>query len=73
MNSCQISSGVTGVEEMKPDSAVRMCKGELCCVGDSAVTREACKEDIYHRHSLWLLSADESKQMAPGKLYCLDN
>lgn len=55
------------------DSAVRMCKGELHCVGGSAVSREACKEDIYHIHSLWLLSVDESKQMAPGKLYCLDN
>lgn len=34
---------------------------------------ESCKQGIYHRATLWLLSAEKAEQVARGVLYCLDN
>lgn len=32
---------------------------------------ESCKQGIYHRETLWLLSAEKPEQVARGVLYCL--
>lgn len=32
---------------------------------------ESCKQGIYHRETLWLLSAEKPEQVARGALYCL--
>lgn len=34
---------------------------------------ESCKQGIYHRDTLRLLSTEKSEQVARGVLYCLDN
>lgn len=68
----QISSWATRVKERRPDSGLGMCgEGELASL--LATLEESCKQGLYHKDTLWLMSAEKTEQVVMGLLHCLDN